>query len=115
MDNAYIQAEADYINGKIAEIEHLHITKQHSAVWKSISEISGKISKPAIRLKGGSSEAQMSNWSEHFKNLLGKEPTTPTTHSLPRTQISEPLDIPTNSFSINELTTVLKSTQPAIS
>ena len=55
----------------------------------------------------------MPNWSEHFKILPGKEPTTPTTHSLPRTQISEPLYIPTNSFSINELTTVLKSIQTA--
>ena len=105
LDNSYIQAEADYINGKIAEIEHLHITKQHSAAWKSVSEIYGKNSKPA-RLKSGSSDARMSNWSEHFKNFPGKEPTTPTTDSLPRTQISEPLDIPTNSFSINEFTTV---------
>ena len=113
LDNAYLQAEADYISGKIADIKHLHITKQHSAAWKSISEISGKASKPAIRLKGGSSDARMSNWSEHFRNLLGKEPTTPTTHSLPRTKISDPLDIPTHPFTINELTTVLKSIKPA--
>ena len=31
LDNAYIQAEADYISGKIADIKHLRITKQHSA------------------------------------------------------------------------------------
>ena len=91
LDNAYIESEADHINGKIAEIEHLHITKQHSAAWKTISEISGKSSKPAIRLKGGSSASRLSNWTDHFKNLLGKEPTAPSSHSLPRTQISEEL------------------------
>ena len=91
LDNAYIESEADYINGKIAEIEHLHITKQHSAAWKTISEISGKSSKPAIRLKGGSSASRLSNWTEHFKNL----------------------NIPTCSFSINELKVVLKSLKSA--
>ena len=63
--NAYIHAEADYINGKIAETEHPHISKQHSATWKSISD---------------ASDTQLTNWTEHLKNLLGKEPTTPTTH-----------------------------------
>ena len=77
LDNSYIESEADYINGKIAEIEHLHITKQHSAAWKTISEISGKSSKPPIRLKGGCSASRLSNWTDHFKNLLGKEPIAP--------------------------------------
>ena len=93
LGNAYIESEADYINGKIAEIEHLH-----SAAWKTISEISGKSSTPAIRLKGGSSASRLSNWTDHFKHLLGKEPTAPSSHSLPRTQISEDLDIPTCPF-----------------
>ena len=113
LDNAYIQAEADYINGKIAEVEHLHITKQHSAAWKSISEISVKSSKSTIKLKGASSDARISNWSKNLRNLLGQESTTHTTHLLPRTQISEPLDIPKKFFSINELITVLKSIQTA--
>ena len=43
LDEAYLQAEADYINGKISDLANLHITKQHHAAWKTISEISGKV------------------------------------------------------------------------
>ena len=113
LDNAYLQAEADYINGKITEIKNLHINKQHHAVWSTISEISGKCSKPTIRLKGGSVEKRLSNWTEHFTNLLGKEPQTSSNLSLARVQISETLNIPTNEFSLNELKTVLKTIKSA--
>merc|ERR1712015_151746 len=53
LDEAYLQAEADYINGKISNIANLHISKQHHAAWNTISEISGKRSKSSVRLKGG--------------------------------------------------------------
>jgi hypothetical protein len=42
LDEAYLLAEADFINGKISDIESLHISKQHHAAWKTISQISGK-------------------------------------------------------------------------
>ena len=108
LDDAYLSAEADYINGKISDIAHLHISKKHHAAWKTIKEVSGKSSKPAIRLKGGSSEKRISNWSEHFHNLLGKEPKNPDTNTLPNTTISETLNISTSEFTSNELITVIK-------
>ena len=108
LDDAYLSAEADYINGKISDISHLHINKKHHAAWKTIKEISGKSSKPTIRLKGGSSENRISNWSDHFKNLLGKEPKTPDNNTLPNVTISETLDISTSDFTQMELNTVIK-------
>ena len=111
LDEAYLLAEADFINGKISDIASLHITKQHHAAWKTISEISGKRSKPSVRLKGGSQSKRISNWTEHFQNLLGKEPKIPEDISLPRVRISEKLDIPTAEFTLAELQNVLKQTK----
>ena len=59
LDEAYLQAEADFINGKISNIASLHISKQHHAAWNTISEISGKRSKTTVRLKGGSQSKQL--------------------------------------------------------
>ena len=61
LDESYLNAEADYINGKIADISSLHISKKHHAAWQTIGEISGKRSKPTIRIKGGSNSTRMSN------------------------------------------------------
>ena len=108
LDDAYLSAEADYINGKISDISHLHINKKHHAAWKTIKEISGKSSKPTIRLKGGSSENRKSNWSQHFINLLGKEPDMPENNTLPNVTVSETLDISTSEFTQDELNTVIK-------
>ena len=33
LDEAYLQAETDFFNGKISEIASLHISKQHHAAW----------------------------------------------------------------------------------
>ena len=52
LDKSYLNAEVDFINGKIADISSLHISKKHHAAWKTIGEISGKRSKPTIRIKG---------------------------------------------------------------
>ena len=111
LDDAYLQAETDFINGKISDLSNLHITKQHHAAWKTISEISGKRSKPTIRLKGGSQSKRLSNWTDHFKNLLGKEPKLPDNSSLPRVKISDQLDISTSEFTLAELLFVLKKTK----
>ena len=107
-DESYLNAEADFINGKIADISSLHISKKHHAAWKTIGEISGKRSKPTIRIKGGSSSKRMSNWQDHFKNLLGKTPKTSENKSLPMEKISDVLDICTSAFTIKELKTVIK-------
>ena len=42
LDEAYLKAEADFIDGKINDISSLHINKKHHAAWKTIGELSGK-------------------------------------------------------------------------
>ena len=64
-----------------------------------------------MRLKGGSQSKRLSNWTDHFQNLLGKEPKLPDDLTLPRTRISEELDISTAEFSLEELQAVLKHTK----
>ena len=61
LDEAYLKAEADFIDGKINDISSLHINKKHHAAWKTIGELSGKNSKPTTRIKGGSSKKRMSS------------------------------------------------------
>ena len=88
-----IDAEVAYVNGNIS---NLRISKQHSAAWKTINDLSGKGSNPPTIIKGGNN------------NLLGKPTTLPSVDTLPKIQMSYPLNIPTNEFTINELTPVLK-------
>ena len=108
LDEAYLKAEADFIEGKIQDISSLHISNRHHAAWKTIKEISGKSSKPTTRIKGGSSVKRMSSWLNHFKNLLGKPPKTPENIALPMEKICDTLDINTGEFSTSELKSAIK-------
>ena len=109
LDDAYIDAQVAYINGKIDDLSNLHLNQQHSAAWNTINELSGKGSKPSTTIKGGSREKRLENWLSHFKNLLGKPATLPENTSLPKVQVSNLLNISTNEFVKPELTYVLKS------
>ena len=103
LDDAYLDSEVNFINGKINELSRHHISKKHHLAWKTIKELSGKKSNSAIRIKGGSSKKRLENWSNHFKNLLGKEARLPENCTLPSVTISEPLNIDTSPFTISEL------------
>ena len=109
LDDAYLNAEIAYINGKIADISNLHISRHYSEAWKTVSELSGKDSRPSIVIKGGNKTKRLENWTSHIKNLLGKPPTLPNDRTLPKVQISNALNIPTSEFTLRELRTVLKS------
>ena len=54
LDDAYLNAEVDFINGKISRLTHEHISKKHHLAWKTIKEISGKNSGSLVQIKGGS-------------------------------------------------------------
>ena len=105
---AYLSAEANYINGKIEDISHLHISSKHHSAWKTVKEVAGKNNNPNIRIKGGSPKVRLSNWLDHFKTLLGREPKVPENCSLPSVRVSETLGIDTNKFTIPELQVVVK-------
>ena len=109
LDDAYINAQVAFINGKIDNLSNLHINQQHSAAWKTINELSGKGSNPTPTIKGGSRDKRLENWLSHFKNLLGKPASVPEGSTLPKVQVSNLLNIPTDKFNKAELILVLKN------
>ena len=50
LDDAYLNAEIDIINGNIDQ----HISKQHNLEWNTIKDLSGKNSGSSVRIKCGS-------------------------------------------------------------
>ena len=108
LDDAYLDAEVEYINGKVESLEHQHISQQHHLAWKTVKEIAGKNPQTNIRIKGGSTKNRMENWKNHFKCLLGRKATLPDAYSLPKERISDTLDIDTSPFTLMELITVTK-------
>ena len=109
LDDAYIDAQVAFINGKIDYLSNLHINQQHSSAWKTINELSGKGSNPTPTIKGGTREKRLENWLSHFKNLLGKPAPLSVGSSLPKVQVSNRLNISTDEFKKAELSSVLKS------
>ena len=107
LDDAYLTAEAMFIQGKINSISDLHVSNQHSAAWKVINEITGRKDHPSIQLKGGSPEQRRDHWLNHFKSLLGNHPTL-NTEALPLTQIFAELDINTSPFTKDEIQKCVK-------
>ena len=107
LDDAYLTAEAMFIQGKINSISDLHVSNQHSAAWKVINELTGRKDHPSIQLKGGSPEQRRDHWLNHFKSLLGNHPTL-NTEALPLTQIFAELDINTSPFTKDEIQKCVK-------
>ena len=103
IDDAYLNAEVDFINGKINELSKEHISKKHHLAWKTIKDLSGKNSGTSIRIKGGSAKKRLENWSTHFKNLLGKNAKIPDNPTLQSVPISDTLDINSSPLTIVEL------------
>ena len=108
LDDAYLNAEADFINGKISQLSNEHISKKHHLAWKTIKDLSGKNSGSSVKIKGGSSKKRLENWHAHFQNLLGKNAKVPDIDTLPSIQVSDTLNINTSSFTIPELKAATK-------
>ncbi|KAI8498644.1 hypothetical protein Bbelb_238460 [Branchiostoma belcheri] len=109
LDEAYVTAQAEFIQGKVDKLSLLHSTRQYEAAWKTINEISGRKAKPTSKIKGGSQEKRKANWLSHFQSLLGEPPKVPLNQPLRKVQVSEQLNISTEPFSLDELKTVLNS------
>ena len=108
LDDAYLDAEVDYISGKINDLSRHHISNKHHLAWKTVKDLAGKNATSSVRIKGGSAKKRLENWSSHFQNLLGKEARLPDNYTLPSLQVSEPLGISTTPFSLSELKVVIK-------
>ena len=108
LDDAYLEAEADYISGKIDDLSGYHISNKHHLAWKTVKDLAGKNNTSSVRIKGGSAQKRLENWKNHFQNLLGKEARLPDDYTLPTVQVSGPLPINTNQFTLSELKAVIK-------
>ena len=58
LDSAYLNAEANFIEGKIDTLEHLHHSNKHHLAWKTVKELSSKNSNAKTTIKGGSAKAR---------------------------------------------------------
>lgn len=112
LEDAYLEAEAEYISEKIDDLSRCHVSNQHHQAWKTIKDLAGKNATSSVRIKGGSEKKRLENWKMHFQNLLGKEARLPENGTLPSVQISGPLDINTSPFTLSELSTVVKQLKP---
>ena len=109
LDDAYLNAEVDFINGKISKLSEEHVSRKHHLAWKTIKDLSGKNSGSSVRIKGGSAKKRLENWSNHFENLLGKSAKVPDTCTLPSVPVSGTLPIDSSPFSLAELKSATKS------
>jgi exonuclease III len=108
LDDAYLDAETDYISGKISELSSHHISNKHHLAWKTVKNIAGKNNTSSIQIKGGTGKKRLDNWLNHFKNLLGKDAKISKDFTFPHVKVAESLDIGTKSFSLKELKVVVK-------
>ena len=108
LDDAYLNAEVDFINGKISKLSKEHISKKHHLAWKTIKDLSGKNSGSSVKIKGGSAKKRLESWSSHFQNLLGKNAKVSDSATLPSVPVSETLNIDTSPFTAPELKAATK-------
>ena len=108
LEEAYLDAEVDYISGKINDLTKYHISKKHHLAWRTVKDLAGKNVTSSVRLKGGSPKKRLESWSKHFQSLLGKEARLPEDYTLPSVQVSEQLNIATSPFTLSELSAVVK-------
>ena len=106
LDEAYANAEAENIQGKIDRVPPKNAAHRHVSAWDTIKNLTERKSKPSIRIKEGLPKENKKNWLDHCKNLLGATLTTSDEQELPRIQSADVLNISMEPFSIEELKAV---------
>ena len=61
LDDAYLEAEVHFINGKINTHSMEHISRKHHLEWKTVKELSSKKSTSNVSLNGGSAKTRLEN------------------------------------------------------
>ena len=102
----YETQQASYIQTKINELNDAHVNHQSRAAWKLVNEISDRKKSKRSILKGKTQEERLTQWKDHFTNLLGQAPVIT---EAPTEQIfMEELQIQQGDFTLQELNTVIK-------
>ena len=51
LHDAYLDAEVDYISGKINDLSRYHISNKHHLAWKTVKDLAGKNNTSSVRIK----------------------------------------------------------------
>ena len=82
--------------------------QEHHLAWRTVKDLTRKNAISSVRLKGGSANRRLQNWTKHFQSLLGKEAKLLEDHTLPSVPVSERLNININPLTLNEFLTITK-------
>ena len=108
LDEAYNLAIVEDLNSKIKEVEAAHSNCKHALSWRLINEITGRKASTKGQLEGETQKDRVTNWYNHFKNLLGSPPDI-SNEDEEITPILEDLEIKTGPFDQEEYDKAKKS------
>ena len=74
LEEVYNLVIEEDLNSKIKEVETAHANSKHGQSWRLINDITGRKAFAQGQLKGETQKDRVTNWYNHFKNLLGSPP-----------------------------------------
>ena len=98
----------NFFQKKICDINNAPDSCRHGVAWGVINEITNRKKSATSRLKGSSGNERKGKFFDHFKNLLGKNPSTDGVQGVKRI-VDGTLPIPTSDFTREELEITIKS------
>ena len=99
---SYRKIEEESLVRKIRQAENAADRCKNKESWDLINDISGRKSKSASQIDGGSSEGRLKAWQEHFTKLLGQPPAVPD-EDMDVPALHPPQNISVELFSMEEL------------
>ena len=103
--NTYDQVKGDMLMEKVERVEAVHGERQYKESWKIINEMSGRKRPREGQLEGSSPGKRVASWFNHFRDLLGAQPSVEGAEADIPT-ILENLDIDDGPFTAKEYATV---------
>ena len=103
LDHQYKKEQEKYCKNKIAQLNKVHTIKKSKVVWQIANEISNR---KKSKRKGKSKQDRLSQWKNHFSNLLGQAP--PIINIPTKRMIDVELHIEKNDSTMKEIQIVIK-------
>ena len=74
LEDVYSLVIEEDLNSKIKEVETAYANSKHGQSWSLIKDITGRKASAHGQLKGETQKDRVTNWYNHFNNLLGSPP-----------------------------------------
>ena len=107
---AYDTNKQTYMENKIREIKTAHITRKSKLAWATVNDVTNRKKYHAARPSGYHPSKRIKIREEHLKNFLGRPASLPPHPEEIDTIILETLPIPVHEFTMEELTSAIRST-----